>query len=276
MERGLILLAAGAYFLATALWCGYLWQLRSRWQQLAGWSLAGGWLSHSGALGWQTWQQGFLPVANIGGALGLSSWLLVAALLLLWWRFPVKILGALAAPVAGLMLCGALILPAPEALPAILRSFWLTAHITTAMLGQALLALAFLAGILYLVQERQLKTKRFGFFYQRLPSLENLDTLNHACIKAGFVLLTLGIVTGSLYAQQTLGTFWRWDPKETLTLAAWLLYAVLLHERLVRGWRGRRAAWLAISGFLVLGLTFVGAEFWHHSYHRFGGFGKLP
>ncbi len=61
-----------------------------------------------------------------------------------------------------------------------------------------------------------------------------------------------------------------------MTLAAWLLYAVLLHERLVKGWRGRRAAWLAIAGFLVLVITFLGAEFWQRSYHRFGGFGQLP
>lgn len=276
MERSLIIIAVGAYFVATACWCGYLWQQQGRWERLAGWSTAGGWLSQSGALGWQTWQQGFLPVANIGGALGFYSWLLIAGLLFLWWRYPVKILGALATPVAGLMLCGALILPAPETLPAILRGFWLTSHIATAMLGQATLALAFLGGILYLVQERQLKTKKFGFLYQRLPSLENLDALNYYCINLGFILLTLGMITGSLYAQQTLGSFWRWDPKETLTLTAWLLYAVLLHERLVRGWRGRRAAWLAIVGFLVLWVTFIGAEFWHHSYHRFGDFGRLP
>jgi len=89
-------------------------------------------------------------------------------------------------------------------------------------------------------------------------------------------LLTAGIISGSLYAQSHLGTFWRWDVKEVLTLTAWLIYAVLLHERLAVGWRGRRAAWLAISGLAALVITFVGANLWLESYHSFASFMKQP
>ena len=87
-------------------------------------------------------------------------------------------------------------------------------------------------------------------------------------------MLTGGIISGSLYAQHTLGRFWSWDPKEVLTLIAKFdpKCAVLLHERLAVGWRGRRAAWLAILGFLVLLITFVGANLWMTSYHSFSKF----
>jgi cytochrome c-type biogenesis protein CcsB len=215
-------------------------------------------------------------VANFGGTLSLFSWTLVTAFLILIWRYPVKVLGALVSPMAGLMVCGSLILPSPGEIPPTMQTFWLTFHISASLMGVATLTLAFLGGIIYLIQEHQLKTKNFGFFYKRLPSLELLDVLNYYCINIGFFFFTLGLISGSLYAQLTLGTFWRWDPKETMTLIAWLLYAGLLHERLVVGWRGRRAALLAIAGFFLLMITFVGADFWQHSYHRFGDFGRLP
>ncbi len=181
------------------------------------------------------------------------------------------------APLAALMVCGSLILPAPHGtISPLLKTFWLTIHICLTLMGYAALALACLGGILYLIQERQIKGKRFGFFYRRLPSLSQLDTLNYWCLTIGFPLLTAGIISGSLYAQHTLGRFWSWDPKEILTIIAWLIYAVLLHERLAVGWRGRRAALLAICGFLVLIFTFVGANLWLTGYHNFARFIQKP
>ncbi|HLD47427.1 MAG TPA: cytochrome c biogenesis protein CcsA, partial [Desulfobaccales bacterium] len=199
------------------------------------------------------------------------------AFLVLIWRYPIKILGTLVAPLAALMVSGALILPARHGVVSpLLKGFWLTVHISLTLTGYAALALAGLGGILYLIQERQIKSKRFGFFHRRLPSLSQLDNLNYWCLTTGFPLLTAGIISGSLYAQHTLGRFWSWDPKEILTLIAWLIYAVLLHERLTVGWRGRRAALLAICGFLVLVCTFVGANLWFTGYHSFSSFIQAP
>ena len=276
MDFWLLILTLACYFLATLIWLGYLWFQKDALHRYGSWVVAAGWCCHSLSLILQTVAHGFFPVANLGGTLSFFSWTLVTAFLILNWRYPVKVLGALATPMAGLLLCGSLILPRPGEIPPLLQSFWLTFHVAAALLGNAAFTLAFLGGILYLVQEHQLKSKNFGFFYKRLPSLEMLDALNYYCITIGFVLLTLGIITGSLYAQYTLGAFWQWDPKETMTLIAWLLYAGLLHERLVKGWRGRRAALLAIAGFMVLMVTFVGADFWQRGYHRFGDFGRLP
>ncbi len=266
-----------AYFVATGLWLGFFLAQREGLWRSGAWVMGGGLAFHTLVLAQRTWTYGYLPVATFGGALLAFDWALVAAFLVLNWRAPVKVLGALVAPLAALIISGSLFLPAGRGpLSPLLGGCWLAFHIGLMLLGNAALSLAGLGGILYLIQDRQLKAKKFGFFYRRLPSLEQLDHLNYWCLTIGFPLLTLGIITGSLYAQYTLGSFWRFDPKEVLTVIAWLIYAVLLHERLAVGWRGRRAAWLAIGGFLVLAITFVGANLWIGGYHSFASFLKQP
>ena len=264
-----------SYFGATVLWLAFFLAQQDSLCRWGAWTLAAGLVWHTLALLQRTWAYGYLPVATFGDALLLFDWVLVAAFLLLNWRYPIRVLGALVAPLAALIIYGALILPQSQGtISPLLRGFWLTAHIVLTMGGFAALTLNFLGGIFYLIQERQLKAKRFGFLFRRLPSLSQLDTLNYWCLSIGFPLLTGGIITGSLYAQHTQGRFWSWDPKEVLTLLAWLIYAVLMHERLTVGWRGRRAAWLAICGFLVLLVTFVGSNLWMSGYHSFAKFGK--
>lgn len=268
-------LTLACYFGATVLWLAFFLAQRESLCRWGAWTMAAGLVWHTLVLLLRTWTYGYLPVAAFGDALSLFDWVLVAAFLLLNWRYPIRVLGALVAPLAALIIYAVLILPRGQGtISPMLRGFWLMAHIGLTMGGYAALTLNFLGGIFYLIQERQLKAKRFGFFFRRLPSLSQLDTLNYWCLSIGFPLLTGGIITGFLYAQHTRGRFWSWDPKEVLTMLAWLIYAVLLHERLTVGWRGRRAAWLAICGFLVLLVTFVGADLWISGYHSFAKFGK--
>jgi len=275
MSDFLLYLTLSAYFAATALWLGFFLAQRESLCRWGAWVMAAGLGCHTLGLVQRTLAQGHLPVTTFGEALLVFAWALVAAFLFLNWRFPIKVLGALAATLAALMVSASLILPpGPGAVSPLLKGFWLTLHISLAFLGYGALTLAFLGGIFYLVQERQIKGKKFGFFYRRLPSLDQLDTLNYWCLTIGFPLLTGGLISGSLYAQLALGSFWRWDPKEVLTLFAWLIYAVLLHERLTVGWRGRRAALLSICGFVVLVITFVGANLWLTGYHSFASFLK--
>ncbi len=277
MTAVFLYLTLAAYFGAAALWLGFFLAQRERLCHYGAWALAAGLGVHTLALIQHAWTYGYLPAASFGDTLLLFAWALTAVFLLLNWRYPIKVLGALVAPLAALMVCASLILPqGPGAVSILLQSFWLIIHVSLALLGIAALALAFLGGIFYLIQEHQIKSKKFGFFYRRLPSLSQLDTLNYWCLTIGFPLLTGGIISGSLYAQHALGRFWSWDPKEILTLFAWLIYAVLLHERLTVGWRGRRAALMAIGGFLVLVCTFVAANLWVGSYHSFTQFLKTP
>ncbi len=113
---------------------------------------------------------------------------------------------------------------------------------------------------MYLLQERQLKSKSLGTMYYRLPSLEFLDSLGHRALLVGFPLLTVGLLTGALYAQAAWGLVLTWDPALVLSLLAWLIYAGLLQARLTAGWRGRRAALLAVVGFGILLGAVVGVS----------------
>jgi cytochrome c-type biogenesis protein CcsB len=149
------------------------------------------------------------------------------------------------------------------------RSLWLTVHVFLSFMGNGMFAIAFAAGIMYLIQENQIKKKKLGSLYNRLPSLETLDTINHYSLVYGFPLMTLGMITGAVYAQYVLGKYWRWDPKEVWSLITWLFYATLLHERLAVGWRGRRAAIMSILAFAILIFAFLGASLWLSDYHSF-------
>lgn len=120
--------------------------------------------------------------------------------------------------------------------------------------------MAFCAGVLYLLQERLIKSKSFGRLSRMLPSLQVLDEVNYRALTVGFPLLTAGIITGSIWANCAWGSYWSWDPKETWSLITWLLYAALLHQRLTVGWRGRRAAVMAMVGFGAVLFTFLGVN----------------
>jgi cytochrome c-type biogenesis protein CcsB len=187
------------------------------------------------------------------------------------------VLGSFVAPVAACLLILSSTLPTAEVtVKPIFRSLWLPVHIGTAFVGNGFFAVTFVAGIMYLIQESQIKKKRLGSLYSRLPSLETLDSINHFALICGFTFMTAGMITGSIYAQYALGSYWRWDPKEVCSLLAWVFYAILLHERLTVGWRGRRAALLSLFGFLILVLAFVGANLWLSDYHSFKNMGGRP
>jgi cytochrome c-type biogenesis protein CcsB len=203
-------------------------------------------------------EAGYTPVTNRFEASSYFSWLLVGLYLVIQIRQAMPVLGAFVTPLALVLSLTASVLP-KKVLPLhpMLDSPWLPIHIWFAFLGDALLGLAACFALMYLIQERQLKSKRIGPFYYRLPSLDVLDRYSYRCIRIGFPLLTLGILTGSLWLKNVQGAYINWqDGKQTATLLTWFLYAALLHGRLVTGWRGRRVAVLNLVGFLVMLITF--------------------
>ena len=232
---------------------------------------------HTAALAAAWISSGVLPAANLRQSLDMFSWAIMGAALVVNLRLKVMILGALAGPLCSLMLLAAAVLPKVAAVQSqAFKSLWIIVHVFAIMAGYGLLALTCLGGVLYLIQDRAIREKKLGPVFQRLPSLGRLDSLNHQSLVAGFLLLTIGLISGAVYAQMSLGTYWRWDPKEVWALITWLLYAALLHTRLVQGWRGRRGAWLGVAAFAVLVFTFAGAGLLFPGYHNFAsltGFG---
>jgi len=215
-------------------------------------------------------QTGLMPVSTLQQTFSLFSWAIVGSYLLFQLRFSIMILGSFVSPLAVIFLLIGSALPTHiVASGKLLKSFWLTLHISAMFVGNAIFALAFCGGIMYLLQEHQIKKKRFGLLYRRLPSLQLLDSLNHVCVTLGFPLITIGLISGFVYAGAVWRSYWNWDPKEILSVITWLIYAVLLHERLAVGWRGRRAAIMAIVGFSAILITFVGANLGLKSHHSF-------
>lgn len=234
------------------------------------WILIAGFASHTAYLISQYYIIGIAPVTTMKAAIGFFAWAIIGAYLVLHIKFKLKVLGSFIAPFAGFLMIISTSLPASEVnIQPILRSLWLTVHVGTIFIGDGIFTIAFAAAVMYLIQERQIKNKNLGSLYSRLPSLETLDSINHYSIMYGFPFLTVGMITGAIYAQQALGSYWRWDPKEVWSLVTWLFYAVLLHERVTVGWRGRKAAIMSVIAFLILIFTFIGGSMWLSDYHSF-------
>jgi cytochrome c-type biogenesis protein CcsB len=202
-----------------------------------------------------------LAVTTFDEALSFLALLLVAVFLLVQLRHQLVALGAVVSPLAfGLTLAADAVYEGVRPLPPVLRSAWLPVHVGLAFLGDAVFALAFSASLLYLLQERRLKAHRGRGVFRHLPSLETLDRLNYACLVWGLILLTLGIVSGIVWAHTAWAGFWSSDPKLVFSLVTWGIYVVLLQGRMTAGWRGRWAATLTIAGFAVIVLSLLGVN----------------
>ncbi|TBV81473.1 MAG: c-type cytochrome biogenesis protein CcsB [Desulfobulbaceae bacterium] len=215
---------------------------------------------------------GQTPVASQHEAVSFFAWSLAVAYLAFRWRYQVKNFAAFVLPLILALVLVALSVPGQvvDLAPA-MRSWWMQLHGVLALLANAFFALAFCGGIMYLLQEREIKRKRMGFFSARLPSLEALDNLNQHCLTIGFPLLTLGIISGALWGRQAWGDFWQWNPKEVWSLITWLIYAAMIHQRFTVGWRRRRAAIMAIVGFCAVLFTLWGVSFFLGGDHPYAG-----
>ncbi len=267
-----VFIMVALYGVSMVLYFVYLIRQRDRFYNAGRYALFAGFLCHSLVLGMRISSHGYFPAFSLSQTLFILAWALSGVFLALHRRLNLKFFGIYTAPLVLLIVLAALLLPdAPRqeipGLKSLAGSVWLIAHVITIFIGNASLALAGGVGLFYLIQERAIKNKKRGFFYRRLPPLELLDSAGYACLVVGFILLTVGLITGIVYAGLIWGRFWAWDPKEVWSGITWLVYAALLHERLMVGWRGRRAAILAIIGLGVLLFTFLGVNFLMEGHH---------
>ncbi len=223
----------------------------------------------------EAWMRlGHFPVYNLPETVTVLSCILAGVYLGFGFYIRMPVLGVFSTTLTAVFSLVAAIRPtAPAADVKVFKSFWVFFHVVSVFVGEAFFALACGIGIMYLIQESGIKNKRRGFFFTRMPSLEALDSAGYACIVVGFTLLTVGLVTGFVYAKITWGHFLSWDPKEVWSVITWILYAVLIHERLAVGWRGRKSAIMAIVGFGVVLFTFLGVNFLLEGHH--GGFTRF-
>jgi cytochrome c-type biogenesis protein CcsB len=209
---------------------------------------------------------GHVPLANLYESMIFFAWTIILIYLIIEWRTKSKIIGVFVVPIAFLAMAYASIAPdisnRIEPLIPALQSNWLTSHVVTCFMGYAAFTIAFGCGLIYLLKNKEKGiVEKPSDFLGKLPALATLDTLIYQSIALGFVFLTIGIMTGSIWAHYAWGSYWSWDPKETWSLITWLVYAILLHSRYVRGWRGKRMAILTIIGFACVLFTYLGVNY---------------
>jgi cytochrome c-type biogenesis protein CcsB len=258
------------YLFATVLYFNYL-VFRSRKLGTVALAATGvALLLHTTAILWrwvESYQLGFghAPLSNMYESLVFFSWCITSIYLFVEWRMKTRIIGVFILPFSFLTIAYAALAPGMSdridpLIPA-LQSNWLHAHVITCFLSYASFAISFAVSIMYLIKGRRKEGEPETRLAASFPPLESLDNLVYKTIAVGFPLLTLGIITGAAWADYAWGAYWSWDPKETWSLITWFVYAVFLHARFTREWRGRRTAILSLIGFGAVIFTYFGVNY---------------
>ena len=282
------------YFSAFAFYLMRMVSGRESWGRLGSLTALAGLAAQTAALAlrWIASYQmgiGHAPLSNLYESLIFFSWSITAVYLFFEWRTQDKSLGAFVIPAAFLFMAYASLSPHIDSriqplIPA-LQSNWLVSHVVTCFLGYAAFTVAFAAGLMMLLKgslDRAGKNSRpdgaaargkndrnLGAppdnsiparFVVLIPAPAVLDDLIYQSVVLGFVFLAIGIMTGSIWAHYAWGSYWSWDPKETWSLVTWLVYAIMLHLRYIRGWRERPMAVMAVIGFICVLITYLGVN----------------
>ena len=244
--------------------------------------------------------EGYFPLSNLYESLIFLSWGISFIHLIIEYKTQSRLIGAIATPLM-FFLSGfsSLTLPTDmqKALPLVpsLQSNWLMMHVSMMMVSYATLILGSLLSILYLAfisfsGQKVIETSTGSISsasvssasvvsssipstsvaYSRLSLLQTVDIWSYRIIGLGFPFLTIGIISGAVWANEAWGSYWSWDPKETWALITWLVFAIYLHSRLLKGWQGKQAAILGSCGFFVIWICYLGVNFLGKGLHSYG------
>jgi cytochrome c-type biogenesis protein CcsB len=205
---------------------------------------------------------GRIPLSNLYESLVFFALMIALIYLVVEFKYDQKIIGAFAMPLATFAMAYASLSPNVSSriqplLPA-LKSNWLTVHVVTCFIGYAAFALAFGLSLMYFIKK---DGDGLNSIASRIPSKRIIDDLTHQMVLFGFLFLSAGIISGAVWANSAWGRYWGWDPKETWSLITWFVYAILLHARFMRGWRGNRIAAFSMLGFAAVLFTYFGVNY---------------
>ncbi|MBI5641853.1 MAG: c-type cytochrome biogenesis protein CcsB [Deltaproteobacteria bacterium] len=229
-------------------------------------------------------ESGHAPFSNLWESMMLFVWATNAGYLLLEYKHKFKAIGAFVMGLEFLAMLSASLLPyrfksAEPLNPALQNKWhwmmdalrplglekyaigWLDFHVFTTFIGYAGFAISFGLSLIYLLKNRSEESGKDGGVMSAFPDARTLDELSYRAIAWGFPFLATGIVSGAVWANYAWGSYWSWDPKETWSLITWFVYAAYLHARVTRGWRGKRAAYISIAGFLAVIFLYWGVSF---------------
>ncbi len=275
MSIAILRAAAALYAVSAGLYVGYFSRPRHARLASAGfWVLAAAFAVHAAAIGAGCSEFGGREFFSLRGGVILAAWLGAGAYLVLQRLYRVPSVGAFVLPLLLVALVPTTVVdPAhPDVPPEVIKNA--AFHVTAAILAVALFALAFGVALMYLLQEREVKGKRFGALFSRLPSLDKLDQLNQRLVRAGFVAFTVALIAGTLNAAVIWKSPWSWDPQQIISVLIWLLYGAMVQLR-HRGWHGRRYAVLTMVGFLVVVGAMGTLQAFPHATRHSGNFGVV-
>ena len=235
--------------------------------------------------------EGYFPLSNLYESLIFLSWGISTIHLFIEHKTKSRLIGSTSTPILFLISgFSSLTLPTEmqKALPLVpsLQSNWLMMHVSMMMISYATLIVGSLLSILYLSFHIVNSNKHKQIFnstnsnaessitssinYSRISLLQTIDTWSYRIIGLGFPFLTIGIISGAVWANEAWGSYWSWDPKETWALITWLIFAIYLHSRLLKGWQGQKAALVGSCGFFVIWICYLGVNFLGKGLHSYG------
>ena len=271
--RSLLLAVLAAYVVAAIHAVLAFLNKRRALQRVSEWALGAGFVLHTAALiaDWAIY--GHYPLFYLRETLSFLAWTLVASYGLVLYRYHARPLGSFTLPLVSILIFIAIITrsePSGSTEATNMSTTWLfPVHTSLLLFAYAAFFVVFVASIMYLLQERELKLKTFSAIYHRLPSLTTVNEIATSAASIGLTLLTVGIATGMLWSSSRDGRIWHNDPKEIFAALTWLLYLLLILYRSTSRWRGRMAAWMGVAGFALVLCTFFGARLMG-GYHVFG------
>jgi len=272
--KPLLLAVLAAYFVAAIHSVLAFVNKRQGLQRVSDFSVAFGFLLHTAALVVDWAINGRYPLLSLRETLSFLAWTVVAAYGVVVYRYGTQALGVVALPLVSLLTFIAIFIRSGptfdvDTISGASAKWLFPMHTTLLSFAYAAFFVVFVASVMYLLQERELKLKTFSAIFHRLPSLTTVNDIATAAATIGLTLLTLGIATGMLWSSARDGRLWHNDPKEVFAALTWLLYVTLIAYRSTARWRGRRAAWLGVAGFILVIFTFLGPRLMS-SYHAFG------
>jgi ABC-type transport system involved in cytochrome c biogenesis permease subunit len=228
-------------------------------------------LAHTFVIGMETMRVGHVPATSATSAISTFVWLLALSYLYVELTTGERAMGVFILPLLISLQAIPALSPTLEPRSPMLESPWFGVHVSSLLFAYASFALAAVLGVTYVLQFKEIKAKHLGFFYARLPSLNVLDDMNLRAVKIGWLFLTVGLITGGIWASQLQpsGAMSFGDPKVFVAVLCWGVYSFELYAQRAIGWRGRRAAWLSAVGFGIVLLNFVPVSYFFTTSHQF-------
>lgn len=267
IENVLFTATMAAYLIAMVLYFLFLVLKKEKFAKIAGIIIGAGFLLHTAALVIRGIGAGRLPLTNQYEFATSFAWGISLCFLVFAWKYKFQALGAFVTPVI-FILIGYAAMQSKEVrdlMPA-LRSNWLGIHVSCAIISYGSFGESFAVSLMYLMRQ---KMQGHSFWETHVPEEKKLDLISYRAVALGFLFLTFVIVTGAIWAERAWGSYWSWDPKETWSLITWIIYAIYLHLRLSKGWKGKAAAVFAVIGFVCVIFTYIGVNTFIPSIHSY-------